>query len=165
MPVETFLASTAKVARVPATAIYLTSNRNGVPPKLLHNLKYNMILHERVVLLTAETALTPTVGADRRVETEQLGSGFMRIVVRHGFMEQADVSAVLTDLAATDPALDPARAGFFLSRQTLLPSSRPGMALWRERLFALMTRNAETPMTFFNLPVHRVVGLGSQVEI
>lgn len=117
------------------------------------------------MLFTAETALTPAVAPERRVETRNLGPGFSRILVRHGFMEKADLSAILTDLASADPALDPNRAAFFLSRQTLLPSSKPGMAIWREKLFALMSRNAETPMTYFNLPVHRVVELGSQVEI
>ena len=165
MPVDVFLRSVEKVHRVPATAIYLSSNKTGVPPALLHNLKHNMVVHERVVLLTAETALTPTVTEDRRMETTDLGSGFTRVVMRHGFMESADIPAVLARLAEADGTLRLDRAVYFLSRQTLLPSSRPGMAMWRERLFALMTRNAETPMTFFKLPPHRVVELGSQVEI
>ena len=165
MAVAVFMKSVEQLHRVPVTAIYLTSNRAGIPPALLHNLKYNMIVHERVVLLTAETALTPTVSEENRVQTTDLGSGFTRIVVRHGFMESADLPAILAGLAETDASLRPDRAIYFLSRQTLLPSSRPGMALWRERLFALMTRNAETSMTFFKLPVHRVVELGNQVEI
>jgi KUP system potassium uptake protein len=163
--VEAFLKSTAKVHRVRASAIYLTSNKEGVPPALLHNLKHNLVLHETVLLVTIETALTPrVVQADRLTETD-LGSGFTRVVIRYGFAESPDVPLALTPLMERRSNFNPVTAGYFLSRQTLIPSHKPGMALWREKLFAAMVRNSETPMSFFKLPVDRVVELGSQIEI
>ena len=164
MPVETFMQATGKVHRVPATAIYLTSNRDGMPHALLHNLKHNLVLHEQVVLLTVETALTPTVDDDERLDSNALGGGITRVIIRFGFMERPNLPAALRPMLDQLGA-DPATTGYFLSRQTLIPTRRPGMALWREQLFAAMSRIAETPMTFFGLPPGQVVELGSQVEI
>jgi KUP system potassium uptake protein len=162
MDVQLFLASTAKVTRVPATAIYLTANKEGVPAALLHNLKNNLVLHERIVLLTVETVLTPHVAPERRLEVHPLGEGLSRIVVRYGFMESPDIPAAL---AGADLDFDLNKAAYFLSRQTLIPSKKPGMPLWQDHLFAAMVRNSETSMSFFKLPINRVVELGSQVEI
>jgi len=161
----TFLKSAHDVHRVPATAIYLTTNRNGVPPALLHNLKNNLIVHERVVLVSVETALTPRVGEDQRSQVEDLGDGFSRVLIRYGFAEQPDLPAALATALHDYPGFDPMQAGYFLSRQVLVPSRRPGMALWREKLFAMMVRMSATPMRFFRLPIGRVVELGSQIEI
>ena len=161
MPVELFERSSAKVHRVPATAVYLTSNADGIPPALLHNLKCNLVLHERILLLTVRTALTPRVDPSERIKAEPLTESVTRVIIKYGFAEQPDVPAALAQL---DPAL-PGKAIYFLSRQTLIASSRPGMAIWRERLFAWMARVSEQPMSFFNLPPNRVVELGSQVEI
>ncbi len=165
MPVDVFIASTAKVHRVRATAIYLTSSRDGIPPALLHNLKYNLVLHERIFLVTIETAMMPRLADHDRLQREDLGAGLTRVIVRYGFAESPDVPRALAPIMEGDPACKPETVGYFISRQTLIPSRRPGMALWRDRLFAAMVRNAETPMTFFRLPVHRVVELGTQVEI
>jgi len=165
MPVDVFLKSTAKVHRVAATAVYLTSSREGIPPALLHNLKYNLVLHDRIFIVTLETALVPAVDEERRLEIEELGAGLTRVLVRYGFAESPDLPLALRPMAGNCPGFDPAKAVYFLSRQTLIPTRRPGMARWREHLFAAMARNAEAPMTFFKLPVHRVVELGSQVEI
>jgi KUP system potassium uptake protein len=162
MELDLFMASTAKVMRVPATAIYLTANKAGVPAALLHNLKNNLVLHARTVLLTVETALTPHISAESRLEVRPLGEGFSRIVIRYGFMESPDIPAAL---AAADLDFDPKAAAYFLSRQTLIPSRKPGMPLWQEHLFAAMVRNSETSMSFFKLPINRVVELGSQIEI
>jgi KUP system potassium uptake protein len=165
LPVETFLKSTAGVHRVPASAIYMTATKEGMPPALLHNLKYNMVLHAHVLLVTVETALTPRISdADRLTKTEY-GGGFIRVVIRYGFAETPDVPKALAPLMARHPDFNPETAAYFISRQTLIPSRRPGMALWREKVFAAMVRNSESPMTFFRLPVNRVVELGSQVEI
>ena len=164
IPVDTFLASTAKVQRVPATAIYMTSSAEGIPPALLHNLKYNLVIHEKVMLLTVETALTPIVADTSRLTVTPLGHGFTRIVVRYGFAESPDIPAALAPLQA-ETGCNPATAAYFLSRQTLVPSRKPGMPIWQEHLFAAMVRNSETPMSFFKLPINRVVELGSQVEI
>ncbi|WP_375395486.1 potassium transporter Kup [uncultured Sphingomonas sp.] len=159
MPIETFLKATAKVHRVPSTAIYLTTLRDGTPPALLHNLKANQVRHERILLVTVETAFEPYVRDDRVTETD-LGEGVSRVLIRHGFFESPDIPAALASIDASDH-----RATYFLSRQTLVPTRNPGMARWRERLFSAMVRNAEQPMTFFCLPINRVVELGSQVEI
>ncbi len=160
MPVDVFRKSTAGVHRVPATAIYLTSLHDGTPPALLHNLKANQVRHDRILLVTVETALEPYVPAGKRLEQTDLGDGIVRILLRFGFFESPDIPSALAPVVPTD-----ARATYFLSRQTLVPTRKPGMAIWRERLFSAMVRNAEQPMTFFCLPINRVVELGSQVEI
>lgn len=165
MPVDTFLESTARISRVPATAIYLTANSEGIPPALLHNLKHNLVLHENVLLVTLETALTPSIEDGNRLTVKDLGGGFTRVIVRYGFAEHPDVPQALAPLCGRVPNFDPMTAAYFLSRQTLVPTRKPGMALWREKLFAAMVRNSETPMSFFKLPVDRVVELGSQIEI
>ena len=160
--VETFLASATKNIRVPGTAVYLTSTSQGVPSGLLHNLKHNRVLHERVLLVTVTTALTPTVAAAHRLELTELAGGVARVCLRFGFMETPDVPAALMMLPEPPNILD---TTFIFSRQTLIPSAKPGMALWRESIFAAMIRNAETPMSAFRLPPNRVVELGSQLEI
>ena len=160
MPIDIFLKSTAHVHRVPSTAIYLTTLRDGVPPALLHNLKANQVRHERILFVTVETALTPYVAAAERGTKSELSDGVSRIVIRYGFFESPDIPAALRAMGVSD-----AGATYFLSRQTLVPTRKPGMARWRERLFSAMVRNAEQPMTFFCLPINRVVELGSQVEI
>jgi KUP system potassium uptake protein len=162
MSVDLLLASTTKVHRIPATAVYLTSNQEGVPPALLHNLKCNHVLHERIILLTVVTALMPYVAPSGRLTQEDLGGGVVRVVVRYGFSESPDIPAALADLPG---GLEELKTHYFLSRQTLVPSKKPGMAVWREHLFAAMMRNSQSPMSYFKLPVNRVVELGSQVEI
>ncbi len=164
MPVALFLKSAAGVTRVPAAAIYLTASREGVPPALLHNLKYNLVLHRTIILLTVETTLTPTVSGDARMSVTQEGPGITRIVLRYGFAESPDIPAAL-EANRDRVGCDPRTAAYFLSRQTLVPSRRPGMPLWQEHLFAAMLRNSETPMSFFKLPLGRVVELGSQITI
>ena len=160
MPVGVFLKSTETVRRVPATAVYLTTVRDGVPPALLHNLKANHVRHERILLVTIETALTPYVAGTARTTLTDLGDGVSRVLIRYGFFESPDVPAALKGFEGID-----GRETYFLSRQTLVPTRKPGMARWREHLFSAMVRNAEQPMTFFCLPINRVVELGSQVEI
>jgi KUP system potassium uptake protein len=160
--VDLLLKSTADVQRIPATAVYLTSNRAGVPPALLHNMKANHVLHARILLVTIETALTPRVESGTRLSEEDLGGGVTRVVIRYGFSEAPNVPGALS---ALKDGFDPMKASYFLSRQTLVPSRRPGMALWREHLFAAMMRNSQSPMSYFKLPVNKVVELGSQVEI
>jgi KUP system potassium uptake protein len=165
MPVSIFIKSAANsAARVPGTAVFMTTAMDGVPPSLLHNLKHNRCLHERVMLLTVVIEDVPQVEEHRRCELEDLGSGFFRLVLHFGFMEESDIPAALSTLrcGADFRMMD---TSFFLARQTLLAARKPGMALWREQLFAWMLRNAESAMEFFKLPPNRVVELGSQVEI
>lgn len=166
MPISIFIESAANSAtRVPGTAVFMTSTPEGVPHALLHNLKHNKVLHERVILLTVKIADVPYVEQDNRCHLEPLGHGFHRLVIKYGFMQEPDVPAALKKLTGCGPEFKMMDTSFFLARQTLLASARPGMAIWREKLFAWMLRNAESAMEFFRLPTNRVVELGSQVEI
>lgn len=166
LPMEIFIKSAApSAARVPGTAVFMTSSATGVPHALLHNLKHNKVLHERVILLTVRIEDVPYVTPEKRLETKDYGSGFYRVLLRYGFMEEIDVPAALAQLKDIGSQCRMMDTSFFLARQTLLASSRPGMAIWREKLFAWMLRNAESAMEFFKLPTNRVVELGSQVEI
>lgn len=166
MPTDLFIRSTAeRVRRVAGTSVFLTSAAEGVPPSLLHNLKHNHVLHERVVLLTVETAPVPHVTPESRIEVTDLGHGFYRIVLHYGFMDEVDIPAALGTVTAAGAPFKSMETSYFLARQTLIASSRPGMAIWREKLFAWMVRNAESAMEFFKLPSNRVIELGSQVEI
>jgi KUP system potassium uptake protein len=166
LPMEIFIKSAApSAARVPGTAVFMTSSATGVPHALLHNLKHNKVLHERVILLTVRIEDVPYVSEEKRLETQDYTAGFYRVILRYGFMEEVDVPAALAQLKGMGPQCKMMDTSFFLARQTLLASSRPGMAIWREKLFAWMLRNAESAMEFFKLPTNRVVELGSQVEI
>jgi KUP system potassium uptake protein len=166
MPIKVFINSAAASAsRVPGTAVFMTSTADGVPHALLHNLKHNKVLHERVVLLTVRIPDVPYVEQERRCKSEDLGNGFHRVILKYGFMEEADVPAALAKFDGCGASFKMMDTSFFLARQTLLASARPGMAIWREKLFAWMLRNAESAMEFFRLPTNRVVELGSQVEI
>ncbi|MFM6854117.1 MAG: KUP/HAK/KT family potassium transporter, partial [Sphingopyxis sp.] len=166
MPISLFIQSAANSAtRVPGTAVFMTSASQGVPPALLHNLKHNKVVHERIILLTVQIKDVPYVDDARQLAAEDLGNGFHRIVLRYGFMQTPDVPTALAGITCCGPKFKMMETSFFLSRQTLIASARPGMALWREKLFAWMLRNAESAMEFFRLPTNRVVELGSQVEI
>jgi KUP system potassium uptake protein len=166
MPVKVFVQSAVSSAtRVGGTAVFMTSSAEGVPHALLHNLKHNKVLHERIILLTVRIADVPYVNEERRMTFDDLGQGFYRMVINYGFMEDPDVPAVLSQTTKCGAQFKMMDTSFFLARQTLLSSSRPGMAIWREKLFAWMLRNAESAMEFFKLPTNRVVELGSQVEI
>ena len=166
LPMEVFIKSaSASAARVPGTAVFMTTSMSGVPHALLHNLKHNKVLHERVFLLTVRIDDVPFVAQEKRVETKDYGAGFFRVILRYGFMEEINVPTALAGMKGCGPQCKMMDTSFFLARQTLLVSARPGMAVWRERLFAWMLRNAESAMEFFKLPTNRVIELGSQVEI
>jgi KUP system potassium uptake protein len=166
MPMEIFIKSASGSAqRVPGTAIFMASASSGVPSALLHNIKHNRILHERVIILTVDISDVPYVDDDKRVSCKVLGDGFYRVVLRYGFLEETDVPAMLAKVDLCGPPFDMMQTSFFLSRQTLVASKVPGMAIWREKVFAWMLRNAANAMEFFKLPSNRVVELGSQVEI
>jgi KUP system potassium uptake protein len=166
MPMEVFIKSAASAAtRVAGTAVFMTSSPTGVPHALLHNLKHNKVLHDRIMILTVVIDEIPYVSDEDRITVRELGSNFYRIVIRYGFMQEIDIPAILKKVENCGPRLKMMETSFFLSRQTLLASDRPGMALWREQLFSWMMRNAESAMDFFKLPTNRVVELGSQVEI
>ena len=165
LPVETFISSlTPKIQRVPGTAVFLTGTREGIPHALLHNLKHNKVLHERVVLLTVLVDEVPHVPESKRIEVQPLAGRLYRVIVRYGFMQTPNVPAALTLGEKAGLAFDLMDTSFFLSRETLIPSAIPGMALWREALFSWMLRNAATAMNFFRLPPNRVIELGTQIE-
>ncbi|WP_457312179.1 potassium transporter Kup [Sphingomonas sp. UYAg733] len=166
MPIKIFIHSAATSAtRVPGTAVFMTSTPEGVPHALLHNLKHNKVLHERIILLTVKIMDEPYYPDDGRCYLEDLDQGFHRMVLKYGFMQEPDVPAALARITQCGAEFRMMDTSFFLSRQTLIAASRPGMMLWREKLFAWMLRNAESAMEFFRLPTNRVVELGSQVEI
>ncbi len=151
--------------RVTGTAIFMTSNLQGTPPTLLHNLQHNKVLHERVVLLTVVTSDVPHVSLDDRTEVASLGQGFYRLTLRYGFMEEPDVPEALREASVRGFPIDLAETTFFLGVETLLATRRPGLPLWRERLFVLIARNAVRANAFFKIPPDRVVELGMQVEL
>ena len=166
LPLDIFAKSGRNsTARVPGTAIFMNSGSSGTPSALLHNIKHNKVLHERVVVLTVSIGDIPYVDQGDRVEVKDYGDGFYRVILRYGFMEETDIPAALSHIEMCGEPFDMMNTSFFLSRQTLLAADKPGMMIWREKLFAWMMRNAATPMDFFRLPTNRVVELGSQIAI
>jgi KUP system potassium uptake protein len=167
LPIAEFLQSVLRQPppRVPGTAVFMAGNADGAPAALVHNLKHNKILHDRVVILTLVTEEVPYVEADRRVEITSLGEGFHRVVGRFGFMEDSNVPEVLDRCAAQGLEFREMETTFFLSRETIIPEASRSLAKWRSWLFALMARNAQHATTFFRLPVNRVVELGMQVRL
>jgi KUP system potassium uptake protein len=167
IPLEAFIATVAAVrpARVPGTAVFMTAQPTGTPPALAHNVRYNKVLHERVIVLTVTTAQIPHVADDDRVTIEPLGHDLYNVRVQYGFMEDPDVPEALAQVREKGLRLDEEDLTYFLGRETIIVTRRRGMALWREKLFVLMARNAVRATAFFRLPPERVVELGVQVEM
>jgi KUP system potassium uptake protein len=166
MPIDLFIKSSVpSMKRVEGTAVFMSSTTEGVPPALLHNMKHNKVLHDRVVLLTVSFEDVPHVSEADRVNVEDLGYCFYRVKLRYGFMQEIDVPADLAGITVCGAPFRTMETSYFLGRQTLIASARPGMAIWREQLFAWMMRNSASAMEFFKLPTNRVIELGSQVEI
>jgi KUP system potassium uptake protein len=167
-PLDQFLAEIEErpPVRVPGTAVFMSGNAAGVPAALVHNLKHNQVLHEMVILLTARTQQKPRVDPAERVEVEPLTNGFWRVTVNFGFMEEPNVPQAFAHIRDPRLHIDPKKVTYFLGRETLIASNKvPGMALWRERLFVTMSRNAMNATNYFGLPPDRVVELGAQLEI
>jgi KUP system potassium uptake protein len=167
MPLDAFIASitASPPARVPGTAVFLTSTANRVPHALLHNLKHNKVLHDQVVFLTVHTRDIPRVPVSERIAIRDLGCSFWGLEGSYGFTEEPDVPVLLELCDQHGLQFDTMDTSFFVSRETLIPSVAPGMALWRESLFAAMSRMAVKTTDFFNVPTNRVVELGTQVEL
>ncbi len=167
MPLAGFVESieASPPTRVQGTAVFLTSTPDRVPHALLHNLKHNKVLHERVVFLTVVTRDVPYVGVEQRYEIEPLGADFYRMRAYYGFKQDPDVPTLLERCSEQGFVFDMMDTSFFVSRETLIPTKMPGMALWRERLFASMSKNAVKASDFFHVPTNRVVELGTQVEL
>jgi KUP system potassium uptake protein len=172
LPLDLFLSEIERKRpqRVPGTAVFMTSNTRAAPPVLLHHLKHNKILHERVVLVSILSEEVPFVWRAERVSVSELGSGFFQVVAHYGFMETPDVPALLESLAHQRPPgvalqLKPMDTTYYLGRETLLPTGPARMARWRKRLFIVMARNAQTASSFFGLPPNRVVEMGAQIQL
>ncbi len=166
VPLKIFAQSSASTFRAHGTAVFMSSSSEGIPSALLHNLKHNQVVHERVIILTVKIERVPHVDTANRIETEEVGYGFYRVTLHYGFMEEADIPGDLLRVEDAGGPFNMMKTSFFLGRQKLIASKEtPGMALWRERLFAWMLKSSESAMEFFRLPINRVVELGSQVQI
>ena len=163
---EAFVAQLAagKILRVRGTALFLTRQQNGIPTAMLHNLKHNKIVHERVVLLSVNVEETPHLNPDERAEWIDLGQGVYRLILRFGFMEDPALPDLLASLPAPFP-FNPMATSYFLGRETLIAAKERGMALWREHLFVTMMRNARSAAAYFELPPNQVIELGAQVRL
>jgi KUP system potassium uptake protein len=167
LPLEVFIKSTAaSVHRVRGTSVFLSTSADTVPAALLHNLKHNQVLHSRVLILNVKVEEVPHVPADKRVEVHEAGHGFYRVILHYGFMEEVDIPRDLAAIQTCGEPFNMMSTSFFLGRQKLVASKKhPGMALWREKLFAWMLKSSESAMEFFKLPTNRVIELGSQLQI
>ncbi len=166
-PLRTFLAEAdAKaVARVPGTAVFLYSNARGTPPALIQNLRHNQVLHRQIVVVHVDTADVPYLPVGARTAVERLRDDVWRVTIRSGFMEQPDVPRGLAAVEAPGWSLDPRSVTYFLSRERIIATRRPGMAVWREHLFAWLSRNAQSATYYYGLPPAQVVELGTQLPI
>jgi KUP system potassium uptake protein len=167
IPLKTVLQSLAASPphRVEGTAVFMAADPESVPRALLHNLKHNKVLHERVVFLTVAVGSVPWVAPEERVAVEPLGNGFFRLVAHFGFMDRPDISATLELCKGCGLEFDLMQTTFFLSRATVVPATGEGMALWRAHLFAAMARNARTAADYYNIPTNCVIELGTKIEI
>jgi KUP system potassium uptake protein len=167
IPLEDFMSAVTAnpPQRVPGTAVFMTAQPKGTPPALAHNLRHNKVLHTNVVVLTVTTVPVPHVPSSEQAEVQPLGGGVFNVVVRYGFMQDPNVPDALALAREKGLTMDEDDVTFFLGRETLIVTNRPGMAVWREKLFVLMARNAVRATAFFRLPAERVVELGVQVEM
>jgi len=167
LPLNLFIESieVAPPIRVDGTAIFMTSTLDSVPHALLHNLKHNKVLHQRVVFLTVIMRDVPFVDEAERMEVRTLGCDFYQFLAYYGFKEDPDIPELLEESGRRGFEFEMMETSFFVSRETLIPTGKPGMALWRERLFASMSKNAVKASEFFQIPTNRVVELGTQIEL
>ncbi len=172
LPMDLFLRdiSRRQPPRVPGVAVFLTSDASGAPPVLLHHLKHNQVLHERVILLSVMTKEIPVVPEEDRLRSASLGEGFCQVIAQYGFMESPDVPAIIGALSQPPPrglglTINLMQTTFYLGRETLIATGRTKMATWRKKLFIVMTRNAQSAAAFFRLPPNRVVELGAQIQL
>jgi KUP system potassium uptake protein len=167
IPAGTFIRSIMEnpQTRVPGTAVFLHSRPGSVPPALIANLKHNHVLHERVVFLAAVTEDVPYVHSIRRVEVQPFDAGFYQLTLHVGFMEEANIPRMLADMTTNELSFEPLDTLYFLGRETLVVTEKPGMSVWRAHLFALMARNARSATSFFCIPSDRAIEVGVQVAL
>lgn len=152
------------VKKAPGTAIYLTRSPLSTPPAFVHNLKHNKVLHERVIFMSVGFKNIPYVRSDERVKFEKMQKGIYRVLVRYGFMNRTDISAVVRILREKHIKFDLEETTFFLGRETLIPSKAIGMSVWRDKLYLLLMRNSERATKYFNVPPDRVFEIGSHIK-
>jgi KUP system potassium uptake protein len=167
LPLDLFLPEIERrpVHRVPGTAVFMTSNPGTVPPVLLHHLKHNKVLHERVLLVSIVTEDIPTVPPPSRATVRALSGGFVQVMARYGFMETPNILEIMKALRMQNIPLEMMTTTFFLGRETLLTSGKSPMMKWRKKLFAFLSKNAWNATTFYNIPPGRVIELGTQVTL
>ena len=167
LPLAPFLARLpqSRTMRVPGMAVFLTGNPDYVPTSLLHNLKHNKVLHERVLFVTVQTIDEPEVAASRRADVSELAPGIHRVMLRYGFMESPNIPRALEELSSSGVPFDPMQASYFLGREVLVPATVPKLPWWRHGLFLVMARNATPATEFFRIPYDRVVELGVRIAI
>jgi KUP system potassium uptake protein len=176
LPMDLFLDDIGRrrPTRVPGTAVFMTSDQSGAPPVLLHHLKHNKVLHEKVVLVSVVTEEIPQVNEEQRVQLKDLGHGFWQVIAHYGFMESPNVPEMLRSLEARGARdamglggliVKPMETTFYLGRETLLPGGPAPLARWRKAIFILMARNALPATQFFSLPPNRVVEMGAQIQL
>jgi KUP system potassium uptake protein len=167
LPLASFLARLpqSRTIRVPGMAVFLTGQPDFVPGALLHNLKHNKVLHEKVLFVTVSTLDEPEAGEARRSAVEELAPGVHRVMLRYGFMESPNVPRALAELHDSGVHYDPMQVSYFLGRETVVRAIAPKLSLWRLWLFLLMARNAVPATEFFRIPSDRVVELGVRVAI
>jgi KUP system potassium uptake protein len=167
MPLAPFLARlpvSRGITRVPGLAVFLTGNQDYVPTSLLHNLKHNKVLHEKVMFVTVQTTDRPEEAADERATVELLVPNIHRVILRYGFMESPNIPRALEDLGP-ESGFDPMQASYFLGREVLVPGMEPNISWWRRWLFLWLARNAVPATEFFRIPSDRVVELGTRIAI
>jgi len=167
LPLELFLPDldTTKLPRAPHCGVFLTGNPRGTPHALLHNVKHNQVVHSPTLLLTVLTSDVPSVPEAERISVQPIQPGFVRVVVRYGFMEVPNIPEILERIRSPELPIEPLRTSYFVGREKLIPRGASGMGRWRERLFALMAGNAQAATSFFRIPANQVVELGAQVEL
>ena len=166
---EDFLVSVEKrkdLHRVTGMAVFMNGNATRTPPALLHNIEHNKILHERILFVTVKTRPIPYVEPHERMIYQPLNNGFSRLKIYYGYMEEPDIPKILSELKARRFVFNPKETTYFLGRETIIATKKySGMARWREKLFAVMTKNARSATSYFKIPPDRVVELGEQIEI
>jgi KUP system potassium uptake protein len=167
LPTELFLSDIKRKepVRVSGTAVFMTSDADGIPPVLLHHLKHNKVLHEQVVLLSVVSKPVPYIDAAQRVNVEALGAGFWRVQAFYGFMQSPEMKDIMVSARGSGLVCASGSTSYFLGREQLLPNGPSRMPTWRKKLFILMMRNARSATAFFGIPPGRVVELGTQIEM
>ena len=167
VPLASFIAKLDEnpPVRVPGCAVFLTAVEGGTPRALIHNLEHNRVLHQKVVIFTARTLNVPVAPIDGRLKVEHLWHGLRRVTANYGFQELPDVPRTLRNAQTLGLDIDPGTATYFLNRVNFVSTHKPGMARWRERLFATMSRNSTSAAQFFNMPSEQIAELGVQIDL